>query len=104
MITDIRKSHTSADLIAFLNKVNREVPAELDVHVILDNLQTHKTPQVHRWLLPHRRFQFHFTPTYGSWMNFVERWFSALTTKKFKRSAHRNVKELGADILDWAAT
>ena len=86
VITDIRKSHTSADFIAFLNKVNREVPAELDVHVILDNLQTHKTPQVHRWLLRHRRFHFHFTPTYGSWMNLVERWFSALTTKKLKRS------------------
>jgi DDE superfamily endonuclease len=68
VITDIRKSHTRADFIAFLNKVNREVPAELDVHVILDNLQTHKTPQVHRWLLRHRRFHFHFTPTYGSWM------------------------------------
>jgi transposase len=104
VITDIRKSHTSADFIAFLNKVNREVPAELDVHVILDNLATHKTPQVHRWLLRHRRFHFHFTPTYGSWMNLVERWFSALTTKKLKRSAHRNVKELAADILDWAAT
>ena len=84
VITDIRKSHTSADFIAFLNKVNREVPAELDVHVILDNLQTHKTPQVHRWLLRHRRFHFHFTPTYGSWMNLVERWFSALTTKKLQ--------------------
>ncbi len=50
------------------------------------------------------RFHFHSTPTYGSWMNLVERWFSALTTKKLKRSAHRNVKELIADILDWAAT
>ncbi len=104
VITDIRKSHTSADFIAFLNKVNREVPSELDVHVILDNLATHKTPLVHRWLLRHRRFHFHFTPTYGSWMNLVERWFSALTTKKLKRSAHRNVKELAADILDWSAT
>jgi transposase len=103
VITDIKKSHTSADFISFLNKVNREVPPELEVHVILDNLQTHKTPLVHRWLLRHRRFHFHFTPTYGSWMNLVERWFSALTTKKLKRSAHRNVKELAADILDWAA-
>jgi transposase len=100
VITDVRKSHTSADFIAFLNKVNRQVPAELDVHVILDNLATHKIPQVHRWLLRHRRF--HFTPTYGSWMNLVE--LSALTTKKLKRSAHRNVKELAADILDWAVT
>jgi transposase/transposase-like protein len=104
VITDIRKSHTSADFIAFLNKVNREVPAELDVHVILDNLSAHKTPTVHKWLLRHRRFHFHFTPTYGSWMNLVERWFSALTTKKLQRSAHRNVKELAADILTWART
>ena len=71
VITDIRKSHTSADFVAFLNKVNREVPAGLDVHVILDNLSTHKTPKVHSWLLRHRRFHFHFTPTYGSWMNLV---------------------------------
>jgi transposase len=101
VITDIRAHHTSADFIAFLNKVNREVPPELDVHVILDNLATHKTPTVQRWLLRHRRFHLHFTPTYGSWMNLVERWFSALTTKKLQRSAHRDVKELVADIRAW---
>jgi transposase len=103
VITDICTSHTSADFVAFLNKVNREVPKDLDVHVILDNLSTHKTPTVHRWLLRHRRFHFHFTPTYGSWMNLVERWFAALTTKKLQRSAHRCVKELAADIHAWAA-
>lgn len=101
VITDIRASHTSADFIAFLNKVNREVPKDLDVHVILDNLSTHKTPTVQRWLLRHRRFHFHFTPTYGSWMNLVERWFAALTTKKLTRSAHRSVKQLAADINHW---
>lgn len=101
VITDIRKTHTSADFIAFLNKVNRNVPTDLDVHVILDNLSTHKTPAVHRWLLRHRRFHFHFTPTYGSWMNMVERWLSAFTTKKLQRSAHRSVKELAADITAW---
>ncbi len=103
VITDIRKSHTSVDFIAFLNKVNRQVPKDLAVHVILDNLSTHKTPAVHAWLLRHRRFHFHFTPTYGSWMNMVERWFSALTTKKLQRSAHRSVKELAADIEAWVA-
>jgi transposase len=101
VITDLRKTHTSADFVAFLNKVNRNVPDELDVHVILDNLSTHKTPKVQRWLLRHRRFHFHFTPTYGSWMNLVERWFSALTTKKLQRSAHRSVKELADDINNW---
>jgi len=104
VITDIRSSHSSADFIAFLNKVNRNVPHDLDVHVILDNLSTHKTPAVHRWLLRHKRFHLHFTPTYGSWMNLVERWFSALTTKKLQRSAHRSVKELAADIEAWVAS
>ncbi|CAN5741734.1 hypothetical protein BH23ACT4_BH23ACT4_04970 [soil metagenome] len=98
VITDLRKTHTSDDFVAFLNKVNRNVPKDLEVHVILDNLQTHKTPKVQRWLLRHKRFHFHFTPTYGSWMNLVERWFSALTTKKLRRSAHRSVKELADDI------
>ena len=88
VIHDLRPNHTSADFITFLNKINREVPDHLDVHVVLDNLSTHKTPAVHEWLLRHRRFHFHFTPTYGSWMNLVERWFSALTTKKLQRSAH----------------
>jgi transposase/DNA-binding CsgD family transcriptional regulator len=102
VITDIRPRHTSADFVAFLNKINRNVPGGLDVHVILDNLSAHKTPTVHNWLLRHRRFHLHFTPTYGSWMNLVERWFSALTTKKLQRSAHRSVKELAADIEAWA--
>jgi transposase len=101
VITDIRARHTSTDFVAFLNKVNGEVPTDLDVHVILDNLATHKTPTVHRWLLRHRRFHFHFTPTYGSWMNLVERWFSALDHQKLQRSAHNNVKALAADIQSW---
>jgi transposase len=101
VIHDLRPNHTSAEFIKFLNKINREVPADLDVHVVLDNLSTHKTPAVHRWLLRHRRFHFHFTPTYGSWMNLVERWFSALTTKKLQRSAHDSVNALAADIRDW---
>ena len=103
VISEIRSSHNQNDFIAFLNKINREVPAELAVHIILDNLATHKTPKVQRWLLRHRRFHLHFTPTYGSWMNLVERWFSALTTKKLQRSAHRSVKDLAADIEAWAA-
>ena len=104
VITDLRKSHTAADFISFLTKVDSQVPADLDVHVILDNLSTHKTPAVHQWLLRHERFHFHFTPTYGSWMNLVERWFSALTTKKLQRSAHRSVKDLAADIPAWVET
>jgi transposase len=104
VITDLRSSHTAADFIAFLDKLEDQVPAELDLHVILDNLSTHKTPAVHQWLLRHPRVHFHFTPTYGSWMNLVERWFSALTTKKLQRSAHRSVKALAADIRNWVET
>ncbi|MDZ7676004.1 MAG: IS630 family transposase [Acidimicrobiales bacterium] len=104
VITDLRKTHTSEDFVAFLNKVNRNVPKDLEVHVVLDNLQTHKTPKVQKWLLRHKRFHFHFTPTYGSWMNLVERWFSALTTKKLQHSAHTTVKELAADITAWVDT
>jgi transposase len=104
VISDIRSSHTQDDFIAFLNKINREVPDDLAVHVILDNLSTHKTPKVHRWLLRHRRFHLHFTPTYGSWLNLVERWFSALTTKKLQQSAHRTAKALAADIQSWIDT
>ena len=100
-ISQLRPSHTSAEFIRFLNKINREVPDELDAHVVLDNLSTHKTPAVKKWLLRHRRFHFHFTPTYGSWMNLVERWFSALTTQKLKRSTHDSVNALAADITDW---
>jgi len=101
VITELRPNHDSAQFIKFLNKINREVPKELDVHVVLDNLSTHKTPAVHKWLLRHKRFHFHFTPTYGSWMNLVERWFSAPTTKKLQRSAHDSVAALSKDIIDW---
>jgi transposase len=104
VITDTRPRHTTDDFIAFLNTINRNVPKNLDVHIVLDNLSTHKTPKVHKWLLRHKRFHFHFTPTYGSWMNLVERWFSALTTKKLQRSAHTSVKELAADIQAWVDT
>jgi transposase len=101
VITDLRSRHSQVEFVAFLNKINREVPDGLEVHVILDNLSTHKAPKVQAWLLRHPRFHFHFTPTYGSWMNMVERWFSALTTKKLQHAAHRSVKELAADIRNW---
>ena len=104
VITDLRKTHTSKDFVAFLNKINRAVATDLDIHIVLDNLSAHKTPLVQRWLLRHRRFHLHFTPTYGSWMNLVERWFSALTTKKLQRSAHDTVAQLAADIEAWVDT
>ncbi len=88
----------------FLNKIDAEVPEELDVHLVLDNYATHKTPSVHRWLLRHPRFHLHFTPTSSSWLNPVERWFAELTTKKLQRGAHTSVRALEADIRSWIAT
>lgn len=99
--TSLTKTHKATDFTAFLDKIDAEVPDGLDVHVVLDNLSAHKSAHVHTWLLRHPRFHFHFTPTYGSWMNLVERWFSALTTKKLQHCAHTSVKALAADITDW---
>jgi transposase len=82
----------------FLDQVDRAVPADLDVHVILDNASTHKSAAIRRWLAQHSRFHFHFTPTYSSWLNLVERWFAALTTQQLRRGVHRSVRELVAAI------
>lgn len=78
----------------FLEEIDANVPADLDIHIILDNASAHKSAAIQTWLSRHPRFHFHFTPTYASWMNLVERWFSALTTKQLRRGAHRSVREL----------
>lgn len=78
----------------FLGEIDANVPADLDIHIILDNASAHKSAAIQTWLSRHPRFHFHFTPTYASWMNLVERWFSALTTKQLRRGAHRSVREL----------
>lgn len=101
VITQLRPSHQRG-VRRVLEQDQPRGPRRPRCPVVLDNLSTHKTPAVHEWLLRHKRFHFHFTPTYGSWMNLVERWFSALTTKKLQRSAHRTVKDLAADIRSWA--
>lgn len=101
VIGSLHKRHRATEFKKFLVKIDEEVPADLDVHLILDNYATHKTPEIQRWLLRHPRFHLHFTPTSGSWLNMVERWFAELTTKKIKRGAHTSVKALEADIRDW---
>jgi transposase len=88
----------------FLITLDQQVPADLDVHVVLDNASTHKTPAVLRWLAAHPRFVLHFTPTSSSWLNLVERWFAELTTKKPQRGTHRSVRELNTDIRQWIET
>jgi transposase len=78
----------------FLSIIDARVPARLDVHLVLDNSSTHKTPAIHRWLARHPRFHLHFTPTGASWINLVERWFAALTEKQIRRGVHRSTREL----------
>ena len=103
VIGSLHRRHRAAEFKKFLIKIDDEVPDDLDVHLILDNYATHKTPDIHRWLLRHPRFHLHFTPTSGSWLNMVERWFGELTTKKIKRGAHMNVPNLEKDIREWIA-
>jgi transposase len=93
--------HRAEEFRRFLALIERSVPADLDVHVVLDNSATHKTPQIQRRLKRHPRFTFHFTPTCSSWLKLVERWFAELTTKWIKRSAHRSVRELTASFRTW---
>lgn len=95
------RRHRSVEFRRFLDVVDREVPKELDVHLILDNYGTHKTAMIHRWLLKRPRFHLHFTPTSASWMNLVERWFGLLTEKQIRRGSHRSVRELESAIKEY---
>lgn len=93
VIGEMHRRHRSTEFRKFLDRIDASVPPALDVHIILDNSGTHKTPLIHRWLAKRPRFYVHFTPTYGSWLNLVERWFAELTTKQIRRGAHRSVAE-----------
>jgi len=86
-----------------LEQIDTVVPAALAVHVILDNASAHKSAAIRRWLVRHPRFHFHFTPTYASWLNLIERWFAALTTKQLRRGVHRSVRELVPAIQEFIA-
>jgi len=101
VIGSLHRRHRASEFKKFLIRINEEVPEDLDIHMVLDNYATHKTPDIHRWLLKHPRFHLHFTPTSASWLNMVERWFGELTTKKIKRGAHTNVPNLEKDIREW---
>ena len=104
VIGRLHNRHRAVEFKKFLQLLDREVPAHLDVHLVLDNSSTHKTPAIQRWLAAHPRFVLHFTPTSSSWLNLVERWFAELTTKLLRRGAHRSVRELNADIRAWIET
>ena len=85
VIRSLHARHRAIEFKKFLQKIEHEVPAGLDVHLILDNYSTHKTPAIKRWLAAHPRFHLHFTPTGASWINLVERWFAELTAGKLRR-------------------
>jgi transposase len=104
VIGRLHSRHRAIEFKQFLQTLDREVPADLGVHLVLDNSSTHKTPAIQRWLTAHPRFVVHFTPTSSSWLNLVERWFAELTAKKLRRGAHRSVRQLNADIRAWIET
>jgi transposase len=104
VISSPHARHRAIEFKKFLQSIDQQVPAEYEVHVVLDNASTHKTPAVKRWLLAHPRFVLHFTPTSSSWLNLVERWFGELTTKKLQRAPHRSVRALNADLRNWIKT
>ena len=104
VIGALHSRHRAQEFLAFLKKIDANVPADLDVHLVMDNASTHKTPAVQRWLTAHPRFVVHFTPTSASWLNLVERWFAELTTKKLRRGTHTSVRQLNADIRAWIDT
>ncbi len=99
VIGECHRRHRSQEFRRFLDTLDAAVPPDLDVHLILDNYGTHKTPRIWRWLARHPRFYVHFTPTGASWLNLVERWFAHLSEKQIKRGAHRSTQELEAAIL-----
>jgi len=101
VIGQVHRKHRHQEFLRFLKTIDKATPAEVDLHLVLDNYSTHKTPAIHQWLVKHPRFHLHFTPTYASWLNLVERWFAELTNRKLRRSAHRSVQALEADVKSW---
>jgi transposase len=97
VIGECHRRHRAMEFRKFLDTIEDAVPPDLDLHLILDNYGTHKTPLIQRWLAKRPRYHLHFTPTGASWMNLVERWFAALTEKQLRRGVHRSTRE-----LEWA--
>jgi len=93
--------HRSKEFVKFLKKIDQETPAGLDLHLIVDNYSTHKSPVVKRWLARHKRFHLHFVPTGSSWLNMVERWFGEITRKRIRRGTFKSVRQLIEAITDY---
>src|SRR5882724_2061719 len=104
VISSLHRKHRAVEYKKFLTKIDKQVPADLDVHIVCDNYATHKTALIQKWLAAHPRVTVHFTPTSSSWLNQVERWFAYLTTQLLQRSVHHNIQTLERDIRSWAKT
>jgi len=97
------RRHRAVEFRKFLDTIDDTVPDDLEIHLILDNYATHKTPLIRRWLAKRPRFHLHFTPTGASWINLVERWFATLTEKQIRRGTHRSTRALEAAIMQYIA-
>jgi transposase len=101
VIGELHRRHRAIEFRKFLETIEANVPAGLAIHLVVDNYGTHKAPIVRSWLAKHPRFHMHFTPTYASWLNQVERWFAELTDKAIRRGTHRSVRELERAIREY---
>ncbi len=101
VISALHRRHRAVEFKKFLIAIDKTVPTELDVHIVCDNLATHKTVTVRDWLVKHPRFHIHFTPTGSSWINQVERWFGYLTDQLLRRGVHTSVAALEKDVREW---
>jgi transposase len=101
VIGQLRRRHRSSEFRQFLDEIEAQVPAGLMVHIIMDNYGTHKTAIIRKWFAKRPRFHIHFTPTYASWINLVERWFAEITNKRIRRGVFRSVKDLEAAIREY---
>ncbi len=103
LIGTCMERHRHQEWIKFLKQIDQQTPAELDLHLIVDNYSTHKHPRVQSWLKRHKRFHLHFIPTSSSWLNLVERWFREITDKWIRRGVFKSVEQLTAAIMDYIA-
>jgi transposase len=103
VITQCKPRHRHQEFLSFLNHLDHNVPAQLEVHLIADNYATHKHPRVKAWLARHPRYHIHYTPTYSSWLNQVERWFGLITQQAIRRGSFRSVRQLVQKIDQYVA-
>ena len=104
VLTDLRKGHAGADVLRFFKQIDASVPRGLSVHVVLDNLSAHSTPEITKWQAhrDRRRWHLHYTPTSSSWLNLIERWFKELTDRRLRRGVFTSVSDLSEAITTWA--